>query len=86
MGEVVGPVRLDHPLDLFLILRDLSELRPQRRAEAFDPHVVGRHRLVAAMELHRVAVGPKNQLDGIDDRAIEVEEERRERHLVKLTC
>src|SRR5438034_4595983 len=48
-----------------------SELRPQRRAEAFDPHVVGGRRLVATVMRHRVAVGAQNQLDGVDDRSEE---------------
>ena len=75
MREIVRAVCLHHPLDFFLVVGDLSELRPQRRAEAFDPQVVGWLRLVAPMQLHRVTVGAQDQLDGVDDRAIEVEQE-----------
>ena len=36
------------------------------------------------MQRHRVAVGAQDQLDGVDDRAVEVEEERREGHMGNL--
>jgi len=78
--EVVGAVGLHHRLDLFFILGDLPELRPQRRAQALDPHVIGRHRLMAAVQRDRVTVRAQDQLNGIDDRAIEIEEEGREGH------
>ena len=82
--EVVPAVRLHHLLDLFLILGDLPELGPQRCAEALDPHVVGGQRLVGAVQRHGVAIGAEDQLDGIDDRAIEVKEKRGERHPLKV--
>ncbi len=78
--EVVGAVGLHHRLDLFFVIGDLPELRPEWCAQALDPHVVGRRRLVAAVLRHRVAVGAQDQVDGVDDRAIEVEQEGREGH------
>ena len=78
--EVVGAVGLHHRLDLFLVLGDLPELRPKRRAEALDPQVVGRHRLAATVLRHRVAVGAQDQVDRVDDGAVEVEEESGEGH------
>src|SRR5690349_14547885 len=84
MREIVGAICLDHPLDLFLVRRDLAELRPERRTESLDPHVVGGHRFICAVQLHRVSVGAEDQLDRIDDRAVEVEEESAESHAMNL--
>ncbi len=81
--EVVGAVGLDHGADLGGIGGPVAELYPQRRAEARHPDVVGR--LDAAVGFEGVAIRLEDQLDGVDQRSVEVEQERGERHTVNLT-
>ena len=50
------------------------EHRLQRHAEVGEPFRVGRHGLAAALE--RVASRLHDEVDGIDQRAVEVEEDR----------
>ena len=78
VGEVVRAVSRYHGLDLGGVLGEVAELHPQRGAEPLHPDVVGR--LVPAVQAHRVAVGAEDQLDGVDERAVEVEKESGERH------
>ncbi len=72
--EVVGAVRRHHGLDLGGVFGEVAELHPQRGAQPFHPDVI--RRLMPAVQPHRVAVRAQDQLDGVDERAVEVEEER----------
>ena len=74
VGEVVGPIRRHHGLDLGGVLGELPELYPQRSTQPLHPDVV--RRLLAAVLAHGVTVGAKDQLDGVDQGAVEVEQER----------
>ena len=74
--EVVGAVRGHHGLDLGGILGPVVELHPERRPEALHPHLV--RRLEPAMGAHGVPVRSQDQLDRVDECAVEVEEKRGE--------
>ena len=76
--EIVGAVRRHHGLDLGGVLGEVAELHPQRRAQPLHPDVV--RRLMPAVQAHGVAVRAEDQLDGVDERAVEVEEKGGERH------
>src|SRR5438067_12355757 len=78
MLEVVGAVRGHHRLDLSGIVGPVPELHPQRRAETLHPHLV--RRLEPAVRAHGVAIRAEDQLDRVDQRAVQVEQECGERH------
>ena len=69
--EVVGAVRRHHGLHLGGIIGPVAELHPERRPEALHPQLV--RRLEPAMDAHGVPVGSQDQLDRVDERAVEVE-------------
>src|SRR5439155_896629 len=68
MLEVVSAVGGDHRFDLRGIVGPIPELHPQRRAEAFHPHLV--RRLEPTVRAHGVAIRAEDQLDRVDQRAI----------------
>ena len=74
VSEVVVAVCRHHGLDLDRVLGELAELHPQRGAQPLHPDLV--RRLVPAVYAHGVAIRAQDQLDGVDERAVEVEEER----------
>jgi len=58
----------------------VAELDREGGAEAFHPDVVGGEGGVGAVDLHGVAVRPEDQVDRIDEGAVEIEEESGEGH------
>src|SRR2546422_6566097 len=82
MLEVVSAVGGDHRLDLCRIVGPVPELDRQRRAEALHPDLV--RRLEPAVRAHRVAVRAQDQLDRVDEGAVQVEQEGGDRKSTRL--
>ena len=76
--QVVGPVGGHHRFDLGRVFAETAELHPQRCAQPFHPDVV--RGLLPAVRAQRVAVRPEDELDRVDERAVQVEQESGERH------
>ena len=73
MYVVKFPISHDHCLDEIGIRRHRTKLLPERSAEPVPPHRV--RRLLAEMRRGRVPIAAKDQLDRIDERAVEIEKE-----------
>jgi hypothetical protein len=71
--EVVAPVGRDHRLDLARVGGQLRELPAQRAAEAGEPGLGLGFR--PPVQAQRVRVAAPDQLDRVDQRAVEVEQE-----------
>ena len=73
MYVVKFPIGHHHCFDEIGIRRHRTKLLPERGAEPVPPHRV--RRLLAEMGRGRVPIAAKDQLDRIDERAVEIEKE-----------
>jgi hypothetical protein len=69
--EMVLAIGRDHGLDEVRILGDRRELLPKGRSQSLAPHRVRRRDREVA--LGRVAIGAEDEIDGVDERAVEIE-------------
>jgi hypothetical protein len=73
MGQVVVAVGRNHLLHLFRLLGQVGQHHPERGADTSQPLLVGAGG--QAVGLDSVVIAVKNQPDGVDQRAVEIEEE-----------
>ena len=72
-SQPVRAVAREQAVDVLRASGERRELRPERRADAGDPLGVGR---AAAVALERVSHRGEDERDGVDEGAVEVEEDR----------